>query len=101
MLSSVLPAVRDCVDQLLDRWQVHLEKRFGGTLSPGLSCHIPLGVDQTHLLDQRFDISSREFLRRHLRLGDDDLMVLWLGRLSFLKRPLRACLLHFKKLPVL
>ena len=97
------PAVRDCVDQLLDRWQVHLEKRFGGTLSPRPQLPlIPLGVDQTHLLDQRFDISSREFLRRHLRLGDDDLMVLWLGRLSFLKRPsLRACLLHFKKLPSL
>ena len=27
-------AVRECLEGLLDRWQDHLSKRFGGTLSP-------------------------------------------------------------------
>ena len=38
------------------------------------------------------------FLRRYLRLGEDDLVVLWLGRLSFLRRPIhRACSLLYRR----
>ena len=81
------PAVRDCLEVLLDRWQAHLVNRFGGTCSvrPQLPL-LPLGVDQNSLLQQRADLSSREFLRRHLRIGDTDLLVLWLGRLSFFEK---------------
>ena len=64
------PAVRQCLEGLLDRWQEHLSKRFGGNCAPRpLLPLLPLGVDQAALLEQRADQSSREFLRRYLRLG--------------------------------
>ena len=77
------PAVRGCL-RLLDRWQEHLCQRFGATRCPRPQLPlIPLGVDQANLLDQRADQRSRSFLRR--RLHESDLLVLWLGRLSFLR----------------
>lgn len=81
------PAVRECLEGLLDRWQAHLSHRFGGTRAPRPQLPLlPLGVNQEALLEQRDDQSSREFLRRHLRLGQGDLLVLWLGRLSFFEK---------------
>ena len=81
------PAVRDCLEGLLDRWQEHLCMRFGGTPAPRPQLPLlPLGVDQINLLEQRSDESSCAFLRRHLRLAEQDLLVLWLGRLSFFEK---------------
>ena len=78
------PAVRECLEGFLDRAQAYLSQRFGSSLStrPQLPL-LPLGVDQSDLLEQRADQRSREFLRRYLRLGESDVLVLWLGRLSF------------------
>ena len=59
------PAVRECLEGLLDRWQEHLSQRFGATRSPRPQLPLlPLGVDQAHLLEQRADQRSRAFLRR-------------------------------------
>ena len=81
------PAVRDCLEGLLDRWQDHLSQRLGGTRFPRPQLPLlPLGVDQAKLQEQRDDQRSRVFLRRYLRLGEDDLVVLWLGRLSFFEK---------------
>ena len=81
------PAVRECLERLLDRWQAHLSYRFGGSrsLRPQLPL-LPLGVDQAGLLKQRADQRSRDFLRRYLRLAEQDVLVLWLGRLSFFEK---------------
>ena len=81
------PAVRDCLEGLLDRWQEHLLQRFGGSRSPRPQLPVlPLGVDQRGLLEQRADQRSRQFLREHLGLVDQDVLVLWLGRLSFYEK---------------
>ena len=81
------PAVRQCLEGLLDRWQVHLSQRFGGTRAPRPQLPLlPLGVNQAALLEQRTDQRSRDFLRRHLRLAEHDVLVLWLGRLSFFEK---------------
>ena len=81
------PAVRECLEGLLDRWQAHLSQRFSGTRSPRPQLPlVPLGVDQSHLLQQRADQHSRNYLRRHLRLKEQDILVLWLGRLSFFEK---------------
>ena len=81
------PAVRGCIEGLLDRWQSHLSDRFGGTHSPRPQLPLlPLGVDQEGLLEQRSDQRSRKFLRRHLRVAENDVLVLWLGRLSFFEK---------------
>ena len=81
------PAVRDCLVNLLDRWELCLSQRFGATRSTRpLLPLVPLGVDQSALLEQRADHRSRNFLRRQLRLGEHDVLVLWLGRLSFFEK---------------
>ena len=81
------PAVRQCLEGLLDRWQAHLSHRFGGARVPRPQLPLlPLGVDQAALLEQRVDQNSRDFLRRYLRLDESDVLVLWLGRLSFFEK---------------
>ena len=47
---------------------------------------LPLGVDQLNLLEQRANQESRQYLRRHLGLAEDDVLILWLGRLSFFEK---------------
>ena len=81
------PAVRECLEGLLDRWQAHLSNRFRRNRAPRPQLPlVPLGVDQSHLLQQRADQHSRNYLRRHLRLKEQDVLVLWLGRLSFFEK---------------
>ena len=81
------PAVRQCLEGLLDRWQAHLIQRFGGTCAPRPQLPLlPLGVDQAALQEQRADQRSRSFLRRHLRLAEQDVLAFWLGRLSFFEK---------------
>ncbi len=81
------PAVRQCLEGLLDRWQDHLSQRFGGTRAPRPQLPLlPLGVDRTALQEQRADQRSRDFLRRHLGVAEHDVLVLWLGRLSFFEK---------------
>lgn len=81
------PAVRSCLEGLFDRWQEHLLQRFGGSRCPRPQLPVlPLGVDQGQLLEQRADQGSRRFLRQHLGLADQDVLVLWLGRLSFFEK---------------
>ena len=78
------PAVRECLEGLLDRWQDHLSHRFEELGSAAAPVASPAsGVDQVDLLDQRVDMRSRDFLRRYLRLREEDVLSLWLGRLSF------------------
>ena len=81
------PAVRDSVERLLDRWQEYIEHRFGGRhfARPQLPL-LPLGVDQLNLLQQRANQESRQYLRRHLGLAEDDVLILWIGRLSFFEK---------------
>lgn len=81
------PAVQTCLEGLLDRWQEHLFQRFGGcdSVRPQLPV-LPLGVDQAQLQQQRTDARARRFLRDHLALADEDVLVLWLGRLSFFEK---------------
>ena len=63
------------------------QSAFRGTSAPRPQLPLlPLGVDQAALLEQRTDQRSRHFLRRHLRIAEDDVLVLWLGRLSFFEK---------------
>ena len=79
------PAVRQCLEGLLDRWQAtSASVSVEPAPQPQLPL-LPLGVDQAALLAQRRS-ASRDFLRRHLRLAEHDVLVLWLGRLSFFEK---------------
>ena len=75
------------MDRLFDRWESYLCDRFGGSVNsrPQLPL-LPLGVHQLDLLAQRNDEKSADFLRSYLRLDKDDVLILWLGRLSFFEK---------------
>ena len=81
------PSVRNSLEQLLDRWQHHLQQRLGARrfIRPQLPV-IPLGVDRVSIEEQRSDAGARRFLRSNLALADEDLLVLWIGRLSYYEK---------------
>lgn len=81
------PSVRQCLEEILDGWQEYLLHRFGGSraVRPQLPL-LPLGVDQADLFKQRANQESRNFLRHHLQIAEHDVLVLWLGRLSFFEK---------------
>ena len=103
-------SVRERVSTWLDEGQEHLFQRLGATRQPRpLLPLIPLGVNHEQLRDQAKDQQARHRLREHLQVGPDDLLVFWLGRLSFFEKAfpqpmfialqravaLSGCRLHF------
>jgi glycosyltransferase involved in cell wall biosynthesis len=81
------PSVRDAVAQMLDGWSDHLVERTGGRPPPRPSLPVvPLGVDGPAFarLADRPEVRARR--RAALGLADDDVLVLWVGRLSFFEK---------------
>ena len=81
------PSVRDAVMRMLDAWGDHLAERTGGTPPPRPSLPVvPLGVDGPAFarLADRPDVRARR--RAELGLAADDVLVLWVGRLSFFEK---------------
>lgn len=80
-------SVQERVSSWLDEGQECLRQRLGATRQPRpLLPLIPLGVDHQRLQAQADDAVARQRLRDHLRLGPQDLLVLWVGRLSFFEK---------------
>ncbi len=73
--------VRDTVERVLVEQQAFLASRFGATrfTRPQLPV-IPLGVDTSAYA---FDAAQRDAARRALGIGEHDVAVLFVGRLSF------------------
>jgi glycosyltransferase involved in cell wall biosynthesis len=81
------PSVRDAVAHMLDGWSDHLAERTGGRPPPRPSLPIvPLGVDGPAFarLADRPQVRARR--RAAFGLTDDDVLVLWVGRLSFFEK---------------
>jgi len=82
------PSVRDAVAQMLDAWGDHLAERTGGASPPPRPSLpiVPLGVDGPAFarLADRPDVRARR--RAALGLADEDVLVLWVGRLSFFEK---------------
>ena len=77
-------STRAAVVRLLDNWADYLGRRTGGKVEPKLQLPvIPLGVDCDAFVDDDKAASARRTIRRGLGIGDDDVAVLFLGRLSF------------------
>lgn len=77
-------AVRAMVERLLAGWAEYLARRTGG--APRIEAQlpvIPLGVDCDAFSDGAEARATRARLRRGLGIGDEDVAVLFLGRLSF------------------
>jgi glycosyltransferase involved in cell wall biosynthesis len=78
------PAVREGLTTMFEAWGAHLAQRTGGKPPPHPSLPIlPLGVEAALFGP---DPKGRAEIRDVLGLGDDDVLVLWVGRLSFFEK---------------
>jgi glycosyltransferase involved in cell wall biosynthesis len=78
------PAVRDGLTRMFAEWSDHLAERTGGAAPPQPMLRVvPLGVDAEAFAP---DPAARAAKRAELGLGDDDVLVLWVGRLSFFEK---------------
>ncbi len=86
------PAVRDALTAMFDRWTDYLGERFGGGTAAARTATrprlpvIPLGVDADALEAQADRPEARAALRARLGLAADDVLVVWVGRLSFFEK---------------
>ena len=81
------PAVQLAMEEMFDAQQAWMVERFGATKQPRPHLPlIPLGVDAAKLARQRADAAARASLRHRLGVADDDLLVLWVGRLSYFEK---------------
>ena len=81
------PAVQDMLEIIFDGWTDYLAERCRGTPPPRPRLPlIPLGVDQgaMQVLADRPD--ARATLRTELGVGEDEVLVIWVGRLSFFEK---------------
>ena len=77
--------VRATVERVLVQWGEYIEERFGGAArSPVQLSVIPLGIDCDAFAPATpVAEAARVALRREPSIGDDDVVVLFVGRLSF------------------
>jgi len=81
------PSVQDALNRMFDEWAEFLGDRFGGAKNPKPRLPlIPLGVDQAAIQARADRPEVRAQLRQELGLAEDDILVLWLGRLSFFEK---------------
>ena len=76
-------AVKDMVARLLDRWGEYLEERFGAPVRRQFELPvIPLGVDCDRFTDDSLAHFARKEIRARHGIAEDDIAVLYMGRLS-------------------
>lgn len=81
------PAVRDALARMFEDWGEHLAERMGGVAPPRPALPVvPLGVDGPGLAALADRPEARVRRRLALGLADDDVLVLWVGRLSFFEK---------------
>jgi len=81
------PSVRDGVAQMFDGWEDFLAERTGGRAPPRPALPIiPLGVDGARLATLADRPDARGEVRNRLGVGKGEVLVLWVGRLSFFEK---------------
>lgn len=81
------PAVQSALTAMFDEWGDYLGDRFGGAARPRPQLPlIPLGVDGASLAAAADRSGVRAAARRDLGVTDDDILVIWVGRLSFFEK---------------
>ena len=81
------PSVKRAVQNLFDQWEAHLQQRLGTNrcIRPQLPL-IPLGVDLASMQASAHDQQARQQLRQQLGVAEHELLVLWVGRLSYFEK---------------
>ncbi len=78
------PALEEAVARTFDAWEDYLRERTGATRLPRPALPvIPLGADVERHAAWAADAGARKELRGSLGIADADVVVLFLGRLSF------------------
>ena len=81
------PAVQAAMRHMFEGWTGYLADRFGGGARPiPQLALLPLGVDAAVLRGQADRPDVRAAARGRLGLAEDDVLVLWVGRLSFYEK---------------
>lgn len=81
------PAIQTAMVQMFDEWEDYLTDRFGGQKRPRPHLPlIPLGVNLQALSAQADRPQARAAVREAMGLGPDDVLLLWVGRLSFFEK---------------
>jgi glycosyltransferase involved in cell wall biosynthesis len=81
------PSVQSAMVTMFDEWTEYLADRFGGQTQPRPQLPlIPLGVN-ADAFDGGADLQDeRAKTREGLSIGSDDILILWVGRLSFFEK---------------
>jgi glycosyltransferase involved in cell wall biosynthesis len=81
------PAVQDAMKAMFDEWGDYLGDRFGGAARPRPQLPlIPLGVDGAKFATVANRPALRQTTRESLGVADTDILVIWVGRLSFFEK---------------
>lgn len=81
------PAVQKAMESMFDEWAEHLHARIGAIRSPRPQLPlIPLAVDTELFARQADNHKARAALRQRLAILEDDILVLWVGRLSYYEK---------------
>ena len=81
------PAVQQSMESMFDAQAEHYAARLGATRSPRPQLPlIPLAVDTERLAREGADQQARAALRQRLSIDQDDVLVLWVGRLSYYEK---------------
>ena len=81
------PSVRDAVQRMFDGWGDFLGERFGGERRPQPQLPvIPLGVPAQAIREKADRPGARARVRSDLGIEGDEVLVVWVGRLSFFEK---------------
>jgi glycosyltransferase involved in cell wall biosynthesis len=81
------PSVRDALERMFDGWGGYLAERMGGAKPPRPALPVvPLGVDGQRFATLADRPDARAAVRERLGLGPDDILAIWVGRLSFYEK---------------
>lgn len=81
------PAVQQAMNTMFDVWAEHLSTRLGAVRAPRPQFPlIPLAVNTELLASQAANLQARKTLRQRLGIDDEDIVALWVGRLSYYEK---------------
>ena len=81
------PSVQQALTAMFEQWERYLRDHLGARHCPRPHLPvIPLGVDLAKLQEAASDSGARQRLRHQLGLAAEDLLVLWVGRLSYFEK---------------
>lgn len=87
------PAVQQSMRDMFDALANHCSARLGATRSPRPQLPlIPLAVESERLVEQGADQQARATFRQRFGISDDDVLVLWVGRLSYYEKAFPQCM---------